>query len=138
MDDGPRGFGEILAWIEEPDLFCMRFEGKCQPACFRAMLEFQHAWCKSRTHFFALCDLSEAEAAPPETRRVAQEFQQPCPSTTACFGASFPVRIAADLLGRARRALGWAPSDSVTRFFATEAEARAFIQRERMARAAAA
>lgn len=137
MDDAPRDFGGQLAWIEEPDTFCMRFRGTIDPASFRAVLEFQHAWCKDKTHFFALCDLSEAGAAPPETRRVLQEFKDWRPATTACFGASFPLRVVADMFSRARRALGLAPGNSVTRFFATEAEARAFIEQERKARSTA-
>jgi hypothetical protein len=137
MEGAPQYFGEQMIWIEEPDLFCMRFRGTVDPASFRAMLAFQHTWCKDKKHYFVLCDLSGIDAVPLETRRALHDFRKRGSATAACFGASFPVRIMADMVGRARRALGLAPASSLTRFFATEAEARAFIQKERKARSAA-
>lgn len=87
---------------------------------------------------FMLSDSRNTGSFDPEARRwVAQQTKErSLIALSVIFGASFPVRIVASMIHRAMRLL--APGSPETVFFATEAEARAFIDEERRRRYAAA
>jgi len=123
-----RHFGKHAVWAEGSETLVLRFGGEIEPHSYQALLDFQHEWIKGKTSYFLLCDLTKIRNVQANSMRQFHNFRKDGPSVTvACFGASFAVRVAAEMSSRAIKALGHPASSTVTRFFATEAEARAFL-----------
>jgi hypothetical protein len=127
-----RQFGAHAAWMEEPDIFVMRLVGKLEGAELHAILEWYQAWQEGRPECSVLVDVSRLTMVSPSAREVAnlRRRKRGFAAVTACFGASFSIRVLADMVMRARRFLGNAPG-AMTQFFATEAEARAYFAQNR-------
>ncbi|UQA55003.1 hypothetical protein [Polyangium aurulentum] len=123
-----RHFGEHSAWVEEPDVFVMRLVGRLEGAELEAMLDWYAAWQRGRAECCVLVDVTRLKTLSPAAREVANVRRRNGGSApvTACFGASYTIRVIADMVMRARRILGNA-SGAATPIFATEAEARAYL-----------
>ncbi|MDI1449263.1 hypothetical protein [Polyangium sp. 6x1] len=126
-----RHFGAQVAWTEEPNIFAMRLEGEVDGPSIDALIAYQVSWASGKDHAFVLCDLSAVTGATVEARRVLQDIRHTTPMTHVCFGAKFATRIFAEMVVRAARFLGTSPPDMEVLFFATEAEARAYIAHPR-------
>jgi hypothetical protein len=123
-----RHFGKHAVWAEEPETLAIRFGCDIDPHSYQALLDFQHEWSRGKTSYFLLCDLSALRTVHASSLRQFHIFRKDGPPVTvACFGASFAVRVAAEMSSRALKALNHPAPSTETRFFATEAEARAFI-----------
>jgi hypothetical protein len=127
-----RQFGAHAAWIEEPDIFVMRLVGKLDGPDLQAILEWYQVWQEGRPECFVLVDVSRLTMVSQSAREVSNSRRRKSgyAAVTACFGASFSIRVLADMVMRARRFLGNAPG-AMTQFFATEAEARAYFAQNR-------
>lgn len=126
-----RQFGQQVAWIEEPNIFAMRLSGEVDGPSLDALVAYQVSWSGGKDHVFVLCDLSAVTGATLEARRVLQEARHTTAITHVCFGAKFTTRIFAEMVVRAARLLGSSRPDMEVVFFASEAEARAFIAQTR-------
>jgi hypothetical protein len=124
-----RHFGKHAVWAEGPDTLVLRFGGDIESRSYQALLDFQHEWSRGKTFYFMLCDLSKIRTVEASSLRQFHSFRKDGPPVTvACFGASYTVRVAAEMSSRALRALSHSAPSTVTRFFVTEAEARAFLE----------
>ncbi|MDC3952768.1 hypothetical protein [Polyangium jinanense] len=129
-----RQFGEQVAWIEEPNVFAMRLSGEIDGPSLEGLLDFQSDWSAGKDHIFVLCDLSAVTGATIEARRVLQGKRVTTPMTHLCIGASFTIRVVTEMVVRAARFIGTAPREMQIVFFASEAEARAYLDRPRPSR----
>jgi len=122
--------GENTMGWESPDILIGIWRGEMTPAGMTAgfdkLKEFSKGWPRA----FALVDVSGLTAIPLATRRVANANVASVPfAATAVYGASFGIRTVFSLLVRAMSLVTSKPM--TLGFFATEAEARAWIDVER-------
>jgi len=137
MEPITRQFGRHTLSLEAPDLVFVRLDGTIDADLLNGVVEWQRSWDTSNGHYFVLCDVTSIGAVPPDTRHLFQNFPlNEYVTTTACFGAGFTVRVIIDMRARAQRLLGRQPAGSQIHFFANEAQARAFLEEARKARAA--
>jgi len=123
-----RHFGEHSAWVEEPDVFVMRLVGRLEGADLQAILDWYAVWQEGRGKCCVLVDVTRLKTLSPAAREVSNVRRRNggAMPATAVFGASYTIRVVADMVMRARRILGNA-SGAATPLFATEAEARAYL-----------
>ena len=127
---GIRRFGEHLTWIEEPDIFHMRLVGTLEVAEFQKILEWQAVWSNSRPRVFVVSDVSALLSISRDARKLAsgQGPLTPGHAATITYGATFAVRVMAEMSMRARKALGTA--DLVETIF-VDTQADAFVEVEK-------
>jgi hypothetical protein len=130
---GEQRFGEHVVWTEEPDVLVMRFGPHLDGPELRAMLAYQMRWAEDKPRAFVLTDLSAMRLFTPAARSVTNEMARSDPRViNICYGASFTVRVIAEMVERARRLLGQGPSPALpTQFLATEADARELVTQMR-------
>ena len=127
-----RRFGKHITWVHEPDIFFIRFEGDIAGSDLAAILDRQNEWATAKTRYHVLTDLSQVGTVSREARKVMNERRHSPPGLVASisYGASFAVRVVADMSFRARKALGILEAGPVI-FVATEADAVAEVERYR-------
>ncbi len=118
-----------MGW-ESPDILIGVWVGVMTPEDMTAGFDKLKAFSKDWKRAFALVDVSKLESIPLATRRVANDNTKDVPfASTAVYGASFGVRTVFSLLVRAMSLVTMKPMTLA--FFATEAEARVWIDSER-------
>jgi hypothetical protein len=129
---GIRRFGEQLTWIQEPDIFHMRLVGTLEADELRKILLWQTEWGKSKPRFFVVCDVSQLQSMSRDARRVTSEQGGGVPthSVTITYGASYAVRVMAEMTTRARKVLG-VPNLAEVVYVATQADALEELERRR-------
>ena len=118
----------------EDDLIFVRFMGRYEPDDAKMILTLMERIYHERGSVFFLGDLTQAETPGPATRRLIAEWVYPWDVLTASyFGASWTLRAVATLIHSAVHLMRRKP---VSTFYAkTEAEARAWIDEQRLAQA---
>lgn len=121
--------GAHETWIEEPDVFGIRLIGPVVGEELAELMRLQAEWGHAKTRYFVLCDVSSMGSVSPSARRVMNEAKT-LPGVeviNVCYGASFTLRVLADMVARARKLLR--PNDSLGEgiFVATEQAARTVI-----------
>lgn len=134
QDTGPnaakvRQVGDQQATIEGDILF-MRFSGDYKPEEAQQLLSLGDAIYREQGRVFLLADLTKLQTLGPKTRKVLANWPYLGPYQGVGFGVSLPLRAVAQLVLAAQRAIGVGPPLSV-QTFATETEARAWIDQER-------
>lgn len=131
---GIRRFGEQLTWIQEPDIFHMRLVGTLDFTEFKKILDWQTEWGSEKERFYVVCDMSQLQSISREARKVLTEQSQVTPShaVTITFGASFGLRVIAEMSTRARKIMGL-PGLADFVFVATQADALAELEKRRNA-----
>jgi hypothetical protein len=129
-----RQFGPHVAWVEEPDIFGIRFSGPVKADELRGIFAWQDEWGQDKHPFFVLCDLSELGSVSQETRNCMHERTGHDHDTiSVCHGMSFTIRILVEMVDRARRYLGRDPRSELI-LVAAETDARAYIEKRRARR----
>jgi hypothetical protein len=121
---GIRRFGEQLTWIQEPDIFHMRLVGTLEAEHFKKILHWIVEWSQNKPEFFIVIDVSQLATISQDTRKFTRDQGRVTPSnaTTIAFGASFALRVMADMSMRARKVMGLPDLGEVI-FVATQADA---------------
>lgn len=129
---GIRRFGEQLTWIQEPDIFHLQLTGTLQGDEVQKITAWQNEWGQKRDRFFVICNMTQLRSISPEARRIAikQENLVPSNMVTIVYGASFALRVVAEMSERARKLMGSAITNEFI-FVATEADAFAEIEKRR-------
>ena len=129
---GIRRFGEQLTWVQEPDIFHMRLVGTLEVTDFQKILDWQVEWGASKPRFFVVCDMSQLKSISREARKILSEQTglSASQSVTISFGASFALRVIAEMSTRARKIMGL-PDLTEFVFVTTQAEALAEVERRR-------
>jgi hypothetical protein len=130
---GIHRFGEHLTWIQEPDIFHMRLVGTLEADEFKAILEWQAKWGKDKPRFFVVSDVSQLKSISRDARKYTSEQGRitPTHAVTITYGASFAVRVMADMSTRARKVLGMPDLADVV-FVETQADALAELEKRRI------
>ncbi len=129
---GIRRFGEQLTWIQEPDMFHMRLVGTLEVADLQKILDWQAEWGAEKSLFFVICDMSLLKSISRDARKILSEQTQSssAQSVTISFGASFALRVIAEMSTRARKIMGL-PDLTEFVFVATQADALAEVEKRR-------
>ncbi len=129
---GIRRFGEQLTWVQEPDIFHMRLTGTFELDEFSKMMSWLKEWATDRPRVFVICDLTQLKNVSLNTRKYSktQGRATPANAVAVVYGASFAVRVLAEMSMRARRALGM-PDVADVVFVSGETEALEEIERRR-------
>lgn len=131
--NGIRRFGEQLTWIQEPDIFHMRLVGTLEAAEFQKILDWQAEWGGSKPRYFVICDMTQLASISRDARKYATEHGRVTPAhvATITFGASFAIRVVAEMSARARKVMGI--SDAADAFFvASQADALIELEKQRV------
>ena len=114
------------------DWFLARFVGPLLAEHMPAVNELSNGYARRKGYTLVLVDASGASAMTPEARRmtVDNSRKNPAPSAAAIFGTSLATRALATLLFKAIELLGG--MDGNVAFFKTEAEARAWLDEQRV------
>jgi hypothetical protein len=132
---GVRYFGAQAAWVEEPDVVFVRYNGRIDAEPMIDILHWIAEWAHDKPYYILVGDLSNAGYLTPSLLRLIKEFRAGKPCTVSiCFGASFTIRVIADMVHRARRYLVPGREARKTLFVATEEDARAMIAELRSSR----
>ncbi len=118
--------------IEPPDTVVMRYRGRLTVPDFTRTITFLYEHCSTWPHMLLLVDLSRLEAIPADVRKIVPDVTgwMPMRGTVIC-GASFTIRtIAVMLLKMINLVRG---TDNPSSYTNTEAEAREWIERRRIA-----
>lgn len=129
---GIRRFGEHLTWIQEPDIFHMRLVGTLEAVEFQKILAWQAEWGKDKPRVFVICDVSQLQSISRDARKFTSEQGRVTSShtVTITYGASFAIRVMAEMSTRARRVMGLPDLADVV-FVATQADALAELEKRR-------
>lgn len=125
--------GGSFVRFEPPDLCVGVFVGDVTPedmtVMFAALKQFSHG----KPHVFTLGDLSRCRPLSAATRKAAAEASKDLRvRASAVIGASLPMRMFATLLAKTVHFFNGITDDyTPVRFFATEAEARAWLAERR-------
>jgi hypothetical protein len=125
--------GENSLRLEPPETVSARIRGVLNVEATRELLGAMRRLCEGKARIFLLGDISGLQGMPGDARKVAAELLLGIPvASTAIFGASFAQRVVATLADKTSNLIRGS-SAYETRFFATEAQARAWLgqQRER-------
>jgi hypothetical protein len=126
-----RHFGPHVAWIEDPDIFGIRFVGPLKGDELRGIFAWQDEWSTSNPSLFVLCDLSQLGSVREEARKCMHErTKRDNALICVCYGMNFAIRILVEMVDRARKFLGRDPRSELI-MVATEADARAYIGKRR-------
>jgi hypothetical protein len=130
---GIRRFGEHLTWIQEPDIFHMRLVGVLEGSEFKSIVEWQTEWGRSKSRIFVICDVTLLQSISRDARKLANEHGHIMPTNaiTITFGASFGIRVMAEMASRARKVLGMVELTNGV-FVDTQADALAELERRRL------
>ncbi len=114
------------------DLFLAQFVGELTAEHMPRVSEIGNGYARRQGYTLVLVDASRASAMTPEARRMSVENRRknPSPSAAAIFGTSVATRALATLLFKAIELLGGI--DGNVAFFKTEAEARAWLDEQRV------
>jgi hypothetical protein len=125
-------FGEHEGLIEEPDLVVVRFHGGVEGDELAAMFAWHRAFAQDLAHYFILYDLRSVGTVAAAALRVFRDLPpSPTPATTMLVGGAFSLRVAVEMIARARSMLGRRHRDPPLRSFDTEKAARAYIDKAR-------
>ncbi|HVK67193.1 MAG TPA: STAS/SEC14 domain-containing protein [Polyangium sp.] len=119
-------------FFEPPDTAVWRFVGDISETEMRELTSREKSLIAGRPYLLKLVDLSRTGTVSAGARRAGAEKVHDVPVLgVAVFGAHFAIRVLADLVVRAGSFLR--RIDAVpTRYFATEAEARAWLAERRV------
>lgn len=124
-------FGAHLFRWEPPDLAYVAYCGDLGGPTSAAMSQASRRFTLGKPRVLILIDMSRIGRIAKEVRRVSAEGSKDLAVRgTAIVGASPHQRVLANLVSRGV-ALLYGKSDNPTRFFTTEAEARAWIAERR-------
>jgi hypothetical protein len=129
--------GESAVRFEPPDILFFSIVGSPDMNDSAKIMDAADHLAKGRDHLLVINDIRRSSDFPPEARKYVAERMVPLPvRATALFGGSFQLRVLITLTFKIRDLLR-GPAANPTRFCATEAEARAWIdeQRSRLKRA---
>lgn len=130
MAEGEQPAHSFILW-EPPDIVFMAFIGDIFESEMRWLTTESTLLGNANPDPFVLVDLSRIGSVSPEARVVAKFAGKGARvRATAVFGASFHHRVIATLVNRAARMLNGGSHHPIE-FFATEAEARAWIAQRR-------
>lgn len=124
-------FGRQTLWEEAPDLLRVRFDGTLMGEELRALLDYRNDWALGRDRYYAIIDLTMATGADSEARQVmveqraAVDYRQ----MTVLFGASFGIRVIAQMMFRSLRVLRRNVRHAERHFVSSEADALAFVEK---------
>lgn len=120
-------------------MLCVRFVGKVLGRDLRAMHDYRNAWGAERSHYFILVDMSGIQDVDSDARKAMTEerAQVDRRQTSLYYGASFTIRTIAQMMFRSLKLLRPNIEYTERHFVATEADARAFIEKRRKERAKA-
>jgi hypothetical protein len=120
--------------IEPPDLFVVTHDGDISFQEAAAIMHRLEAFTAGKDRVFLLLDVRRAGNMPPEARKGIVGTMGRLPvGGVAIFGATFSIRVAATLMAKAASLLH--PSAPAASFFASEADARAWLDDRRGASA---
>lgn len=122
-----QSYGAHRARFEPPDVLVMQTMGDVGIEEIRQFLGDLVKWPRPERGFFYISDVSQMGH---QTGQVAGEMRKLPPNifrATAVVGAKFHQRVAADLLRRVMVRLNLPGYAADAQFFATEAEARVWI-----------
>lgn len=130
---GIRRFGEQLTWIQEPDIFHMQLVGTLEAEHFKQFLNWIVEWGQDKPQFFIVIDVTHLVTISQETRKFTREQGRVTPinATTIAFGASFALRVMADMSMRARKVMGLPDLGEVV-FVTTQADALLEVRKRRI------
>lgn len=113
---------------EDGDIVVVHWVGLPTPIEVQRIYDVLEQHLRASGHHRVLFDLSRVDPKPPgaEQRRHAAEWwrRHGAQLALASYGMSWPVRVIMDLV---RRAVGLFGPEMRSRYFATEAEARAWL-----------
>lgn len=122
----------LLRW-EPPDTMFITYHGDLDVEAFRRITEVSRPLTVPRPYVLILIDMSDVGRISAETRRHSPEGARGVTFRgIAIYGASPLMRTVSALVARATDILT-GNTDNPTRFFANEAEARAFLDERRRA-----
>ena len=129
---GIRRFGEHLTWTQEPDIFHMRLAGTLEADQFKKILDWQADWGKNKPRYYVICDMSQLHALSRDARKFMSEQGRVTPThaVTITYGASFGLRVMAEMSTRARKVMGL-PDLADVIFVATQEDALAELDKRR-------
>jgi len=118
-------------FFEPPDVTVWKLVGDVSEGEMRELTSMEKSFVDGRPHLLKLVDLSRIGSVSAGARKAGAEKVHDVPVlAVAIFGAHFAIRVLADLVVRAGsfiRRIDTVP----TRYFATEAEARAWLEERR-------
>jgi hypothetical protein len=122
--------GEHLFRWEPPDVTFLAYVGDVDGDSAHRLAQIARKFTIPRPYIFALIDLSRVDKITAGARKSATEDSVGVPMRgVALFGASRAIRVLTSIVARAVDLIHG--GDNPTRFFATEAEARAWIAERR-------
>ena len=133
MDDAPRPgeeitIGDTLIRLEPPDVFYMNIGGVPPMDEAVRIMDLMARFAEGKSAIFCINNVTRSKGFPPEARKLVADRMSELPiRASAVAGASFQMRVLITLVFKVRSLFGpEAPLE--TRFFATEDEARAWIE----------
>lgn len=125
--------GESRIRFEPPDICHIEIVGTPEGASAVAIMDALDRFSQDKTAIFTLSNVARSGSFPPEARKLVAERMKNMPiRATAVFGANFNMRVLITLVFKVQ-ALFRGEDRNPTRFFSTEAEARAWIDQQRAA-----
>ena len=124
-------------WVlfEPPDLCVIRPVGDLSVEEVSEIMSRVGAFAAGKQRVLLMFNVERSGDMAPAARKIAMDATSRLPvAGIALFGASFAIRVAATLMAKAARIL-YPSSAPVPRFFASEAEARAWLNGRRAAAA---
>ncbi len=124
-------FGLHTVWEESPDLLRVRFDGLVMGAELRALLDYRNDWAVGKERYYVIIDLTTGTSVDSDARQVmveqraAVDYRQ----MTVLFGASFGIRVIAQMMFRSLRMLRRNVQHAERHFVSTEAEALVFVEK---------
>lgn len=116
---------------EPPDLGYVRYEGDMDAASMLAYSEQSRVYTTNKPRVFLIVNTSKLGRFSAEARRMSADGSKGLALRgIAVIGASRAIRVIAELVSRGMDILN-RNNDNPTRFFETEAEARAWIDTRR-------
>jgi hypothetical protein len=123
--------GKHLFRWEPPDICYLAYDGDVDSDAAQRLSDISRVFTVPQRYVLLLIDLSRTGTISAEARKRSAKGGKGVPIRgVAVFGASPLMRVLASLVGRASDLLS-GNTDNPTRFFATEAEARAFLTERR-------
>ena len=118
--------------LEPPDLFAIVNDGDISEADVSRLMNRLVDFAGGKERVLLLMDVERSGQMAPPARSIAVNSLGRLPiAGIAIVGATFSIRVAATLMAKALALLY--PSAPATRFFASEAEARAWLGERRQA-----
>jgi hypothetical protein len=116
---------------EPPDTMFLRVQGDLDVASAREMVAMMRRFCEGTSSLLLLVDMAGLRSLPADARKVLAELLLEIPvAATAAFGASFAQRVVATMADKTNNLIRGSRAYE-TRFFANEAQARAWLEQKR-------